>query len=222
MRPTSRASDTHPLRFPFASAPIGLHAWPISFKICTVNDRLLITKHVSASDNMVEVADRRRTGPAMNLKTLQIELSAMGVDPGAADGIFGPLTRVAVAAVLSEAGIERWRSWSWARRLLAAAGRAGPPAGLGYSDKQSLLRISGMTARAGAVGSNGPAFADVGNLVEFPSAGVFQNALAVGFSPVHNDVVAGEFDETLTWTSYVLQPCLAHLVFGGNSSFYPI
>ena len=58
--------------------------------------------------------------PAMDLKTLQLELSAMGVDPGAADGVFGPLTRAAVAAALSEAGIERWRSWSWARQRLAA------------------------------------------------------------------------------------------------------
>ena len=58
--------------------------------------------------------------PAMDVKTLQLELSAMGADPGAADGVFGPLTRAAVAAVLSEAGIERWRSWSWARRRIAA------------------------------------------------------------------------------------------------------
>jgi hypothetical protein len=55
----------------------------------------------------------------MDLKTLQLELSAMGVDPGAADGIFGPSTRAAVAALLTEAGIERWRNWSWARRLIA-------------------------------------------------------------------------------------------------------
>ena len=54
----------------------------------------------------------------------------MGVGPGAADGVFGPMTRAAVAAVLSEAEIERWRSWSWARRLIAAAGRSGPPSGL--------------------------------------------------------------------------------------------
>jgi hypothetical protein len=56
----------------------------------------------------------------MDLKTLQLELSAMGVETGAADGIFGPLTGAAVAAVLSKAGIERWRNWSWARRLIAA------------------------------------------------------------------------------------------------------
>jgi hypothetical protein len=56
----------------------------------------------------------------MDLKILQLELSAMGVETGAADGIVGPLTGAAVAAVLSKAGIERWRSWSWARRLIAA------------------------------------------------------------------------------------------------------
>ena len=66
----------------------------------------------------------------MDLMTLQLELSAMGVDPGAADGVFEPLTRAAVAAVVSEAGIERWPSWSWARRLIAAANRAGRPSGL--------------------------------------------------------------------------------------------
>jgi hypothetical protein len=58
--------------------------------------------------------------PAMDLKTMQLELSVMGVDPGAVYGVFGPLTRAAVAAVLSEAGIERWRNWSWARRRIAA------------------------------------------------------------------------------------------------------
>ena len=56
----------------------------------------------------------------MDVKTLQLELSAMGVSPGAADGVFGPLTRTAVAAVLAAAGIDRWRSWSWARRRVAA------------------------------------------------------------------------------------------------------
>jgi len=55
----------------------------------------------------------------MDVKTLQLELSAMGVDPGAADGVFGPLTQAAVASALTAAGIDRWRSWSWARRLIA-------------------------------------------------------------------------------------------------------
>ena len=56
----------------------------------------------------------------MDLKTWQLELAAMGVDPGVADGIFGSLTRAAMAAVLTRAGIERWRNWSWARRRIAA------------------------------------------------------------------------------------------------------
>ena len=56
----------------------------------------------------------------MDVTTLQLELSAMGADPGAADGIFGPLTQGAVASALTEAGIERWRNWSWARRGVAA------------------------------------------------------------------------------------------------------
>ena len=79
-----------------------------------------------------------------------------------------------------------------------------------------------MTARAGAVGPNGPAFANVGNLVEFTSEGVFQNALAVGFDAVHTELFAEKLNDTLTWDSNVLQPCAAHLVFGGVTSFNPL
>ena len=98
----------------------------------------------------------------------------------------------------------------------------GPDVYTGFSDKQSILRISVMTARAGATGPNGPAFANVGNLVEFTSAGVFQNALAVGFGAVHTELVAAKLNDTLTWNSDVLQPCAAHLVFGGVTSYNPL
>jgi len=92
----------------------------------------------------------------------------------------------------------------------------------GFSDKQSILRISVMTARAGATGPNGPAFANVGNLVEFTSAGTFQNALAVGFDAGHTELVGTKLNDMLTWDSDVLQPCAAHLVFGGVTSFNPL
>ena len=98
----------------------------------------------------------------------------------------------------------------------------GPDVYTGFSDKQSILRISVMTARAGATGPNGPAFANVGNLVEFTSAGTFQNALAVGFGAVHTELFGARLNDTLTWDSDVLQPCAAHLVFGGVTSYNPL
>ena len=98
----------------------------------------------------------------------------------------------------------------------------GPDVYTGHSSKQSILRVSVMTARAGATGPNGPAFANIGNLVEFTSAGVFQNALAVGFGAVHSELFAEKLNDTLTWDSDVLQPCAAHLLFGGATSFSPL
>jgi hypothetical protein len=79
-----------------------------------------------------------------------------------------------------------------------------------------------MTARAGAVGPNGPAFAIVGHLVEFTSAGTFQDALAVSFDAVHTELFGEKLNDILTWDPDVLQPYAAHLVFGGVTSYNPL
>ena len=74
---------------------------------------------------------------------------------------------------------------------------------------------------AGDTGQGSPAFANVGNLVEFTSAGVCHDALAVGVDAEHTELLGARLDDTLSWDSDVLQPSAAHLVFGEATSFSP-
>ena len=74
---------------------------------------------------------------------------------------------------------------------------------------------------AGGTGQGGPAFAHVGNLVEFTSSGTFQSTLAVDFDAVHTELLGARLDDTLTWDTVVLQPCAAHSVFGRMTSDSP-
>ena len=89
-------------------------------------------------------------------------------------------------------------------------------------EPQSIFRCTLVSGRAGAVGSNGVSFANVGNALEWPALTAGHNALASGFGRTTEQLFGVPLNDTVSWVSDVFQPCAAHLLVGGVSSYTPL